>query len=497
MRATRSLPALTVLAAAACAVGCAGLTHDRAGGSTQAKPVVLTLASHDTGADAREWIAAVQRLSGGSVRIAQRPDWRDPEVDYERDTIADVRAGKVDLALIPARAYDTLGVNSFQALLAPLLVDSYPVEHRVLTSQLPGPMLAGAARLGVVGVAALPGALQYVLSMTHPLLRPLDYAIHGRTGWEIGVRPSRLTTATFRALGGGTIAMAPGTDRKKYLSVEENPSDIWAFKYEDATQGESLARNMTLWPRVMTVVMNRDAYGRLPAAQRRALVGAASAATGPAVQRIERVEGAAMRRLCRVRAFHQDVNLLTATPTDLRLTRHALQPVYAELMRDPATAAGVTEIRAIRRTTAPASAVHCPREHPLPVGALAGQRYTAEMTRTGRRRWSGHITIPGLGTGQIDMPGARILFRSFTTGMGTAFHARFPRGHLLACGGFDVSPARRGYRWTAVAAITRASASLHRYLGLTLRFDGFTAARDLTKVRAVMTTDDPPTGLWC
>jgi hypothetical protein len=119
------------------------------------------------------------------------------------------------------------------------------------------------------------------------------------------------------------------------------------------------------------------------------------------------------------------------------------------------------------------------------------------LARTAHRRWSGHITVPGLGTGRIDMPGAGILFRRFTTGMGSAFRAQFPRGQLLACGGFNVSPTRRGYRWTAVAAITRASVSLHRYLGLTLRLDGFTAARDLTRVRAVMTTDDPPTGFWC
>jgi TRAP-type C4-dicarboxylate transport system substrate-binding protein len=496
MSATRSLPALTVLAAAACAVGCAGLTHDRAGGSRRTKPVVLTLASHDTGAGAREWIDAVQRLSGGSVRITQRPDWRDREVDYERDTIADVRSGKVDLAVIPARAYDTLGVNSFQALLAPLLVDSYPVERRVLTSHVPDRMLAGVARLGVVGVAALPGALQYVLSMTAPLLRPLDYATHTRTGWQIGVRPSRLTTATFRALGAGTIAVAPGTDGSKYYSVEENPSDIWAFNYERATPGMTLASNMTFWPRVMTVVMNRDAYGRLSPAQRRVLVGAGSASTGPAVQRIARVEGAAMRRFCRVRAFHQLVTLVTATPTDLRLTRRALRPVYAELMRNPATAAGIREIRAMRDATRPVPAIGCPGVHPHPPSALTGQRYTAELTRSGRRRWSGYITVPGLGTGHITTR-ARILFRSFTTGAGMAFRFRFPSGRLFACVSLDVSRAHRGYRWTGVAAIESASPPLHRYVGLTLRFDGFTAAGDLNKVRAVMTTDDPPTGFWC
>jgi TRAP-type C4-dicarboxylate transport system substrate-binding protein len=494
MGATRSLSAVTVLAAAACAVGCAGLTHDRAGGGQRTKPVVLTLASHDTGAEAREWIAAVQRLSGGSVRIAQRPDWRDREVDYERDTIADVRSGKADLALIPARAYDTLGVNSFQALLAPLLVDSYPVERAVLKSHVPDRMLAGVGKLGVVGVAALPGALQYVLSMTHPLLRPLDYATHGRTGWQIGVRPSLLTTATFRALGAGTIAIAPGTDRSKFYSVEANPSDIWAFKYESATPGTTLARNITLWPRVMTVVMNRDAYDRLSPAQRKALLRSGSAATGPAVQRIAQVEGGAMQRFCRMRPYHQLVNLLTATPTDLRLTRRALQPLYAELLRNPSTAAGIGEIRAIRGATRPVPAADCPGVHRDPPGALTGQRYTAELTRTGGRDWSGHVTVQGLGTGRISTR-VRILFRSFTTGSGIAFRFRLPRGQLFACAGLDVSPVRRGYRWTGMAVITKSSP--RRYIGLTLRLDGFTAARHLNEVRAVMTTDAPPTGLWC
>jgi TRAP-type C4-dicarboxylate transport system substrate-binding protein len=494
MSATRSLPALTVLAAAACAVGCAGMTHDRAGGGQRAKPVVLTLASHDTGAGAREWIDAVQRLSGGSVRITQRPDWRDREVDYERHTIDDVRSGKVDLALIPARAYDTLGVRSFQALLAPLLVDSYPVERAVLTSHVPDRMLAGVAPLGVVGVAALPGALQYVLSMTAPLLRPLDYATHGRTGWEIGVRPSRLTAATFRALGARAVAIAPGDDRTRYLSVEQSPSEILAFHYQDVTQGESLARNIALWPRVMTVVMNREAYRRLSASQRRALVGAGSAATGPAVQRIERADAHAMRTFCRVRPFHQQVHVLTATPTDLDLTRRALRPVYAELIGDPATAGGIRAIRSIRHATRPAPTVHCPGDRRRPPSALTGQRYTAELTRTGRRSWSGRITVPGLGTGRIEMD-ERALFRAFSTNAAGAFRAQFPHGRLFACLGGQISPTRGGYRWIGVGAIVQASP--RRYIGLTLRFNGFTPAGHLTKLRVRITTDDPPTGFWC
>jgi hypothetical protein len=166
-------------------------------------------------------------------------------------------------------------------------------------------------------------------------------------------------------------------------------------------------------------------------------------------------------------------------------------------MRDPATAAGIREIRAIRRVTAPVPAAGCPGVHPRPLTRLTGRRYTAELTRTGRRRLSGRISVPGLGTGGIEILGGRIMLRSFTTGSGMIFRARFSRGRLFACLPLQISPARGGYRWTGIGAILHASPPLRRYSGLTLRFDGFTPAGDLTKLRADMTTDDPPTGFRC
>jgi hypothetical protein len=102
--------------------------------------------------------------------------------------------------------------------------------------------------------------------------------------------------------------------------------------------------------------------------------------------------------------------------------------------------------------------------------------------------------VPSLGTGRIEI-GGRALFRAFTTSAAGAFRAHFPRGRLFACLGGQVSPARGGYRWTGVGAI--GPASPRRYDGLSLRFEGFTPAGDLTKLRVHMTTDDPPTGLRC
>ena len=52
----------------------------------------------------------------------------------------------------------------------------------------------------------------------------------------------------------------------------------------------TLARNIAFWPRVMTVGDEPRRLWPPLGAQRRALDGAGSAATHPAVQRIERVE---------------------------------------------------------------------------------------------------------------------------------------------------------------------------------------------------------------
>jgi TRAP-type transport system periplasmic protein len=196
--------AVLVAAAAAtlavAASACAGSGEDKAGGSSRGKPVVLTLAL-DNGVDSDEFVKAVERLSGGSVRIDVKASWRRGQFDQEAQTIADVRAGKFDLALVGARAWDTVGVTTFQALLAPFLVDSYALQRRVLGSEVAGRMLAGVEQLGLVGVALLPGPLRRPLGVSQALVRPEDY-----DGVTVGIGPGRVAESTFRELGRGQRA---------------------------------------------------------------------------------------------------------------------------------------------------------------------------------------------------------------------------------------------------------------------------------------------------
>src|SRR4051812_27249207 len=147
--------ALAVLAAApALAVGgCFGSKSDKAGGVHHQKPVVLTMANgNGLPLELEAFAAAGARLSNNTVRIKFKNNWRQGSPSYETEVIGDVRAGKADLGWAGSRAFDSVGVPTFDALHAPLLIDSYALEQRVLQSPLVDDMLDGLKPLGVIGI---------------------------------------------------------------------------------------------------------------------------------------------------------------------------------------------------------------------------------------------------------------------------------------------------------------------------------------------------------
>ena len=65
--------------------------------------------------------------------------------------------GRADLAMAPSRAWDEFGVLSLRALQAPLLIDSYALQERVLRSSLAARMLDELRKLNLAGIGILPG----------------------------------------------------------------------------------------------------------------------------------------------------------------------------------------------------------------------------------------------------------------------------------------------------------------------------------------------------
>src|SRR5438093_4389090 len=138
----RAPVAAGALAAALAATGCAGSGANKAGGMRHSspKPLVLTLSTGDA-LFAPEYAAAVERLSGGAIRIEIAVGGNEPA--YEAKIVDNVRKGNAQLGAVGARVWDAFGVTSFRPLVAPFLVDSLALERRVLASPLAARMLAG------------------------------------------------------------------------------------------------------------------------------------------------------------------------------------------------------------------------------------------------------------------------------------------------------------------------------------------------------------------
>jgi TRAP-type C4-dicarboxylate transport system substrate-binding protein len=340
------LPALALAA-----VGCSGGT--KAGGQRQEETVILSIASHDfADRGLAEYIAAVGRLSDGSIRFELKEGWRLEDLDSDRGTVADVEVRKIDLAKVAVGSLDTLGVKDFQAVMAPFLVDGLALEERLLTSDLPAHMLVGAGRLGVRGVAMLPGEPRRPFGLTRSLIDASDYR-HA----VIGVVPSLVSARTLRALGATTRAYLPwDLPPWEFDGAELDLLTLERNRYDGPSS--SLTANVAFWPRAFVVVANRNVFADLAPHQRDVLVEAGREAIGPAVARLRTEDRQEAAILCR----RGRLAVVLATPADIATLRAAVRPVYAELERDPQTRSFIRAIEAMKRRSPAAEASQCPRQ---------------------------------------------------------------------------------------------------------------------------------------
>src|SRR4051794_24909772 len=234
--------ALSAATIALVLAGCGGGGSDKAGGAQKPKPTVLTMANGNglTG-ELEPFAAAVRRLSGGTLRIEFKNDWRKRTPGYETGVIGDVKAGKADLAWAGSRAFDSVGVAAFDALHAPLLIDSYALERRALQSPLVREMLGGLKPLGVVGLGILPGPLRKPLGVSR-LVRPADYA-----GKTLALQRSRVAEETLGALGAHGAEIASGGAIDGSDGVEQQVESIEGNDYD--AHDKYLTTNVNLWPR--------------------------------------------------------------------------------------------------------------------------------------------------------------------------------------------------------------------------------------------------------
>jgi TRAP-type C4-dicarboxylate transport system substrate-binding protein len=317
--------------------GCNG-SSDKAGGvrPDKTKPAVLTLVNPLAGTDqVKVFVAQVGRLSHGTLRIVVSSGWRAGQAASPSGTIRDVEAGKAELGVVGAQAWDAVGVGSLRALVAPLLIDSYALQDKVLRSPLIEQMLRELQPLGLIGLGVLPGPLQRPFGIARPLLRPVDYR-----RLRMGVQQSRVASATIRALGARPVWIASNGPVTDLGAVE---SDL-TTNFGQFLQGGYVTRNVVLWPMPAVVFAGRRAFARLTPAHRRVLEDALAASIAAetrlrvSYEAIESVLNCARPRL----------RFVTATPEDQLLLHAAVRPVYAQLERNARTRRFISQIEAVR-----------------------------------------------------------------------------------------------------------------------------------------------------
>ena len=333
---------------------------------------------------ARYFASQVARLSKGTVRVdVVFRAGGNAVPDVEPRLAKSVRNGTYDLGWIGARAWDELGVTSFEALQAPFLVTNYALLDRLVTSPLAAKMLAGLDRYGVVGLALVPGLLRHPVGFGRPLVSLSDFA-----GARIRTNPSRATDAIVRSLGATPVHVAnakinEGIVRRLFVGQE-------AYLAKLPVTDIVVTANAVWFGKALTLFANGHVLERLDDEQRAVLREAARrtvehTADHPVTKALG-YENVLLRQWCESRMRGRAV---LATSAELAGLVRATRPVYTRLQRDPQTRAFIAEIRRMKaslpaepRITVPAS---CLRDRGTPRAAVGSKR--SPNVLNGTYRW--------------------------------------------------------------------------------------------------------------
>jgi TRAP-type C4-dicarboxylate transport system substrate-binding protein len=369
-----TLATATVVATLLTTSGCG--FRDRAGGAAGEATTVLTFAQAIDGAPPAQlaaWVDEVSRLSDRSLKIKFENGYRLGQADVEAAEIRDVRAGKVDMGWVGARALHQEGVTSFDALIAPLLVDSHDLQARVFEAGIAQDMLAAAGDShGARAIGVLPGPMRKLLGIDHAFVAPADFR-----GTDIGMQDSAVAKATFAALGATSTPLPSGAKDLTHVDAyEQQLSSIWGNQYQ--TSAHYLTANVDLWPRPLVVMVNDNTYDGLSADQKSALRKAGPASIGAAIDASRTEDADSVENLC-----GSALTIVDATTADLTALQKAVAPVFRQLRGDAKTATWVDRITALKRQVgAPPDTFRCAAgSGTSAAGPLPDGTYRTTLTR--------------------------------------------------------------------------------------------------------------------
>jgi TRAP-type C4-dicarboxylate transport system substrate-binding protein len=291
--------------------------------------------------------ARVQELTGQEVRV---------DIDYEvipwtptseREVISMVQRGEVDLALVPTRAFDTVGISTFEALQTPLLIDTPELAGVVAGSNVATSMLAGLDSGGLVGLGLVYEGLRRPMALNGGVDEARDFE-----GRLVRVPASNVSDHVFEALG---AIPDHGTDH--LMAADGTPYSLVETELEladtDFAQGSTITSGLVLFPKYGALIADPEALDDLDDDHLDALRNAAHDTAQAAVHTTADEEELAAT-YCEVAG---DVILPPAA--GLRSIERRLATVVEQLRQDPVTTDNIHAITELKQST-PSPTFHPP-----------------------------------------------------------------------------------------------------------------------------------------
>ena len=381
---------MSSLAVAAAVAGCGGSSgsgaQNKAGASLPTKSQTLVVQATDASSpEAQRFVNQIEQRSGGTLSVQLQQDYPAGTPANEARLARDLRAGKVDFGVLPARAWAPAGVKVFDALQAPFVIGNYDVARAAVTGPAGRALENALGKAGVEALGLVPGELRRVLS-TRPLATPDAFR-----GMAIRIADNDTSAAVIRSLDARPV---------EQVSAEAVPDQLRSHKiagvetapvFAVGNHYEKFAKNITgyaLFDRIDTLVASRAAWKRLAKSQQSAVRGAAKD-TLAAAATLPKREGGNLALLCRA-----GVHVTQPTDGQLAALADATEPVRAALRQNPATGPILKQLEATAGAGPQALAVPAECTKPAPkVASMVGSAaipdgtYKVRDTVADFKRW--------------------------------------------------------------------------------------------------------------
>jgi TRAP-type C4-dicarboxylate transport system substrate-binding protein len=313
----------------ACGGSSGGGTQNKAGASPPTRPQTIEVQATDTASPEAQYFARqIEAHSGGTLAVKVLGDYSSVTPTNETRLARDVRAGKADFGVLPARGWAPAGVKAFDALQAPFVLGSYDVARKAIAGPAGRALEQALEDAGVTPLGLVPTELRRVLSV-RPLATPDAFR-----GMKIRIPDNDTSVAALRTLGATPVeGVAPEALRQQFedhrlAGAETAP----VFAVENGYG--SYAKYITgyaLFDRVETLVASSAAWRRLSKSQQTAVTAAAHDTIAYASTLPQR-EDENLAQLCRL-----GVRVTEPTEAQLAALADATKSVRTDLRDDAAT----------------------------------------------------------------------------------------------------------------------------------------------------------------